>query len=129
MSDADDIDDIREKKRERLAARAGSPDEPVAVEGRSHFEDLLEDHHLVLVDFHADWCGPCQMLEPTVEEVAAESDATVAKVDVDVHQDLAQAHRVQGVPTLLLFVDGDPAERMVGVQQKADLLETIAAHA
>ena len=129
MSDADDIDEIREQKREELAAKAGSPADPVHVESQSHFEELLEDHGVVLVDFHADWCGPCKMLEPTVEEVAAETDATVAKVDVDELQDLAQSYQVQGVPTLLLFVDGEPADRMVGVQEKADLVGKIEAAA
>jgi thioredoxin 1 len=129
MSDADDIDDIRERKREELAVRAGSPDDPVHVESESHFEELLEDHGVVLVDFYADWCGPCKMLEPTVEAVAAETDATVAKVDVDELQGLAQSYQVQGVPTLFLFVDGEPADRMVGVQEKADLVGKIEAAA
>ena len=129
MSDADDIDDIRERKREELAARAGSSDGPVHVESESHFEELLEDHGVVLVDFYADWCGPCKMLEPTVEAVAAETDATVAKVDVDELQGLAQSYQVQGVPTLFLFVDGEPADRMVGVQEKADLVGKIEAAA
>jgi len=129
MSDAEDIDDIREKKLEELRSQATSPDEPVHVEGASHLEELLTENRLVLVDFYADWCGPCQMLEPTVEDVAAETEATVAKVDIDAHQDLAQQYQVQGVPTLYLFVDGEPADRMVGVQDKGTLVEKIAAHA
>jgi thioredoxin 1 len=129
MSDADDIDDIREKKREELSARTGTPEEPIQVDGQTHLEDLLEENHVVLVDFYADWCGPCKMLEPTVEEVAAETGAAVAKVDVDDHQDLAGTYQVQGVPTLYLFVDGEPEDRMVGVQEKAALVEKIEAHA
>ncbi|WP_254841158.1 thioredoxin [Natronomonas marina] len=129
MSDAEDIDDIREKKKEKLRSMAGAPDEPVHVEGGTHLEELLSENRLLLVDFYADWCGPCKMLEPTVEEIAAETDAAVAKVDIDAHQDLAQQYQVQGVPTLYLFVDGEPADRMVGVQDKSTLVEKIEAHA
>ena len=129
MSDAEDIDDIRERKREELRSKAGSPDGPVHVEGSDHLEELLEDNRVVLVDFYADWCGPCKMLEPTVEEIAAETDTAVLKVDIDAHQDLAEQYQVQGVPTLYLFVDGEPADRMVGVKDEATLREKIAAHA
>jgi thioredoxin 1 len=101
----------------------------VEVEGESHLEDIRADHRVLLVDFYADWCGPCDMLEPTVEAVAAESQAAVAEVDIDAHQGIAQQYQVRGVPTLLLFVDGEPTERMVGVQEKASLVETIEAHA
>lgn len=128
MSDVEDIDDIRARKREELAAKLDSPDEPVHVTGPDHFEEILEENAVVLVDFHADWCGPCQMLEPTVEEIAAETDAAVAKVDVDERQDLAREYQVQGVPTLYLFADGETVERMVGVQEKPALVEKIEAH-
>lgn len=125
MSDAEDIDDIREQKREKMENRSTKPDSPVHVSGQSQFEELLEDHHVVLADFYADWCGPCKMLEPTVEDIAAETDAVVAKVDVDTHQTLAQEYQVQGVPTLYLSVDGEASERMVGVQDKTTLVEKI----
>lgn len=129
MSDAEDIEDIREQKKEELLQRAGTPDTPVTVEGADHVGDLLSEHRLVLVDFYADWCGPCKMLAPTVEEIAAETAAVVAKVDIDAHQDLAAQYQVQGVPTLYLFVDGEPADRMVGVQDKSTLVGKIDAHA
>jgi thioredoxin 1 len=129
MSDAEDIDDIREQKREELAASAETPSEPVQVTGTDHLDELLAENHVALADFYADWCGPCKMLEPTVEELAAETDAAVLKVDVDAHQDIAQQYQVQGVPTLHLFVDGEPADRMVGVQEKASLAGKIEQHA
>ena len=129
MSDAEDIEEIRAKKREELEARAGSPNEPVTVTGADHLEELLAENHVALVDFYADWCGPCKMLEPTVEELAAETGAAVLKVDIDAHQAIAQQYQVQGVPTLYLFVDGEPADRMVGVQEKATLANKIEQHA
>ena len=129
MSDAEDIEEIKEKKKERLRSRATTPAEPVHVEGNGHLEELLSENGIVLVDFYADWCGPCQMLESTVEDVAAETDAAVAKVDIDAHQNLAAEYQVQGVPTLYLFVDGEPADRMVGVQDKGTLVGKIEAQA
>ncbi|WP_276271927.1 thioredoxin [Haloarcula litorea] len=131
MSDAADDTEreaIREAKRERLRDRATSPDEPVHVESTAHFEELVSDNRLVLVDCYADWCGPCKMLAPTVEAIAAETAAVVAKVDVDEHQDVAQRHGVRGIPALFLYVDGEVVERLVGVQDEATLRDLIAEH-
>jgi thioredoxin 1 len=89
-------------------------DEPVPVESERHLETVVDEHAVVLVDFYADWCGPCQMLEPVLERTASETDAVVATVDVDQHQPLAAAYGVRGVPTLLLFADGEKVERHTG---------------
>jgi thioredoxin 1 len=110
------------------AADAGTG-EPVHVEGRDHLQRLVGGNDVVLVDFHADWCGPCKMLEPTVEAIAAETDAAVAKVDIDDHQDIAREFQVQGVPTLYLFSGGEASQRWVGVQDKGTLVEAIEAAA
>ena len=99
--------------------------EPIHVESVEQFEELTGEG-LVLVDYYADWCGPCKMLEPTVEELAAEvDDLTVLKVDVDEFQGLAQDAGVRGIPALQFFLDGEPAERLVGVQEKSDLVRVI----
>jgi thioredoxin 1 len=136
-SDSEDIEAIRERKRERLAAQLdeeGSESgesvatEPVHVESEAHLNELVADHDVVLVDFYADWCGPCQMLEPVVESIAAETAATVAKVDVDALQGLAREYGVQGVPTLFLFADGEPAERLVGMQDENRLRSLVEQH-
>jgi thioredoxin 1 len=103
--------------------------EPIHVEGREHLQRLVSEHDVVLVDFHAEWCGPCKMLEPTVEAVAAETDAAVAKVDIDDHQGIAQEFQVQGVPTLYLFAGGEATQRWVGVQDKGTLVSAIEAAA
>jgi thioredoxin 1 len=99
--------------------------EPVHVESETHLERLVADNDVVLVDFYADWCGPCKMLEPTVEEIAAETDAVVAKVDIDALQTLAKNEGVRSVPTLQFYAHGEKDERLVGVQSKDDLVAHI----
>jgi thioredoxin 1 len=100
-------------------------DEPVFVQGQDEFQTMVGNESVVLVDFYADWCGPCKMLEPVVESIAAETDATVAKVDVDSNQQLAAAHGVRGVPTLELYHDGEQVEQIVGVQSEDQLRNLI----
>jgi thioredoxin 1 len=135
-SDGDEIDRIREQKRQELieGADTGSeagedggdaPTEPVHVESADHLDRLVEQYDTVLVDFYADWCGPCEMLEPTVEEIAEEGRAVVAKVDIDRLQGLAQQAGVRGVPTLQLFADGREVKQWVGVQDKGTLTAAI----
>jgi len=67
----------------------------------------------VLVDFYADWRGPCEAMEPTIEAIAAETEAVVAKVDIGTHRGPAASVNVRGVPTLVLHADGEPVERRV----------------
>jgi thioredoxin 1 len=77
----------------------------------------------ILVDFWAEWCGPCKMIAPILDELASELQGKlrIAKVDVDKNQDLAGAFQVQAIPTLLLFKDGQIATRIVGMVNKARL--------
>ena len=101
------------------------PDEPITIDSESHLEEVVDEYDVVLVDFYADWCGPCQMLEPVLEELAADTDAAIAKVDVDEHQGLAAANGVQGVPTMLLYADGQQAGRHVGMKPAEQLRSEI----
>ncbi|WP_254766691.1 thioredoxin [Salinilacihabitans rarus] len=103
---------------------AGSFDQPVHVDGAAHLDDLVDERDVVLVDFFATWCGPCRMLEPVLERLADETDATIAKVDVDQHGALAAEYGVRGVPTLVLFADGEQVEQQVGALP-ADRLQSM----
>jgi len=82
--------------------------------------EVLNASQPVIVDFTAVWCGPCKMLEPVVKELAAEwqDKAKVVKLDVDHNANIAMQYQVMGVPTLMLFVDGEPKERLTGFQSK-----------
>lgn len=76
-----------------------------------------------LVDFYADWCGPCQMIAPIVEEIAAErTDITVGKVNVDNDASIAIKYNVVSIPTLIVFKDGKEVSRIVGYRPKQDIL-------
>ena len=86
--------------------------------------EVLEATQPVMVDFTATWCGPCKMLEPVVKELANEWAGKVAvfKLDVDDNSDLAMQYGVMGVPTLILFVKGQPAQRLTGYQPKERII-------
>ncbi len=85
----------------------------------------------VLVDFWAEWCGPCKMLGPVIEDLADEQEgqAVIAKVNVDEAQELAVRYEIRSIPTLIVFVDGQPVERLQGVQTKADIEQALLAAA
>ena len=81
----------------------------------------------VVVDFWADWCGPCKMLAPALDEIAVEVDgqATIAKVNVDDNPDLAMRFNVMSIPTLLVFNGGEVQKRLVGAKGKSQLLQEL----
>ena len=80
----------------------------------------------VLVDFWAEWCGPCKMIAPVLEEIAAEQPKLkIAKLNVDENPDLAMRYQVMSIPTLLVFRDGEMAKRIVGAKGKGALLEDL----
>ena len=119
-----------EKKRQQTErSESSETDEPIHVESVEHFSKLTADPGVTLVDFYADWCGPCNMLEPIVASVARKTDATVAKVDTDQHQGLAAQYGVRSLPTLVLFADGEQVEQLVGMQDEANLTRLVQRYA
>ena len=97
---------------------------------KSNFKDIINSETPVLVDFHADWCGPCKMLAPILKSVKEElGDAIkIVKIDVDKNQPLASQFQVRGVPTMILFKNGKQLWRQSGVLQKDDLISIIKQH-
>ena len=95
----------------------------------SNFDDETKTG-VVLVDFWAEWCGPCRRLAPTVEALAGEYDgrATVAKLNVDENPSVPSRFMIRGIPTLLLFKNGELAETMVGLAAKEDIAKLIEKH-
>jgi thioredoxin 1 len=95
------------------------------------FDDLVVNADKpILVDFWAEWCGPCKMIAPVLEELAGELDGqlTIGKLDVDENQNTAFAFGVMSIPTLLLFKNGEPVDRIVGYQPKPALKNRIQKH-
>ncbi|MFC6987810.1 thioredoxin [Haloplanus sp. GCM10025708] len=135
---AEDLKEIRRQKLAELRNRtetggsedtvSRSPSEPLHITGETELSKTVGGYDVVLVDFYADWCGPCQMLEPVVETIAAETNASVAKVDIDANQQVAAEYGVRSVPTLVLFADGQPVERLVGMQDESRLRTVIENH-
>lgn len=89
-------------------------------------KEVMEAENLVLLDFWATWCGPCQMIAPILEEVAEECpDVTVGKIDVDEEQELAMSFGITSIPTLILIKNGKAVDKAVGLRAKNQIIEMI----
>ncbi len=102
----------------------------ISVTDKNFEEEILKSSIPVLVDFWAEWCGPCKMIGPIVEAIASELDGKlkVAKVNVDEAQELAAKYSVMSIPTLIIFKQGEAADQIVGAVSKDKLLEKINAN-
>tara|TARA_B100001059_G_C17648548_1_gene483163 strand:+ start:71 stop:367 length:297 start_codon:yes stop_codon:yes gene_type:complete len=96
----------------------------------SNFTDIINQDKPVLIDFFAEWCGPCKMMSPILKEVKEVLGDTVSviKIDVDKNQSLAAKYQVRGVPTLMIFKNGKQLWRQSGMLQKEDLLSVIRSY-
>ena len=95
----------------------------------SNFEEVLNSEKPVLVDFWAEWCGPCKMIGPVVEELAADYDgkAVVGKVDVDVNPEVSAKFGIRSIPTLLVFKNGEIVDKQIGAVPKSVLSQKLDA--
>jgi thioredoxin 1 len=101
---------------------------PVNVTDSTFNDEVLNSEKPVLVDFWATWCGPCKMVAPVLEEIAAEhgDKLTVAKLDIDQNQETARDYQVMSIPTMIVFQGGKPVKQIVGAKPKAALLNDLS---
>ena len=97
---------------------------------KSKFSEIINQDKPVLVDFFADWCGPCKMMSPILKEVkdALGESVSIIKINVDNNQQIAAQYQVRGVPTLILFKEGNQLWRQSGVLRKEELIQIINSH-
>lgn len=97
------------------------------ITSKNYEEEVLKSDKPVLIDFYADWCGPCKTMSPIIDEIAEEmaDKITVGKINVDENQDLAMEYGVMSIPTIMIIKNGKVENTFVGVRDKGEIMETL----
>lgn len=103
---------------------------PVTVSDATFSEEVLGSDTPVLVDFWAPWCGPCRVVGPILDEIAEEKEGEIkiAKVNVDENQGITSQLGITSIPTMILFKDGQPVEKLIGAQPKTRIIQSLEGH-
>jgi thioredoxin 1 len=130
----DELDEIRKKKMEKIMSDLSKtpepnvklPDEPIVITDET-VESAASQYPLLILDCWAEWCGPCRMIAPILEELARElsGKVVIGKLNVDQNMATANKYRISAIPTLLVFKDGKLIDKMVGAYPKATLAAKI----
>lgn len=96
------------------------------ITNKNFEEEVLNSNKPVIIDFYADWCGPCKMMSPIIDNIAEEnSDIKVGKVNVDEAQDIAIKYNIMSIPTIIIFKEGKEYKKFVGVTSKENILSSL----
>jgi thioredoxin 1 len=110
-----------------MATQTAETDSVISL-GNADIETVVEDSSVTLVEFYTEWCGTCKRMEPVLETIAVDTDATVLTVDIESNLETAIEFGAQSTPTFVLFVDGQPVKRLRGGQTEQSLRDLIARH-
>lgn len=124
-----EIEEIRKRKMDEMMSKKEYPERPINISD-SDFDDTVGRYHLMLVDFWAEWCPPCRMVGPVIEELARELHGKVVfgKLDVGSNQSTAMRFGVTAIPTLLIFKGGKTVDSITGAVPKEQIVETLKKH-
>jgi len=137
MKEDEELERIKQKKLSQLLKKAAEPEkkkmpasnEPIEVSDAT-FEDMIQNHPLMVVDCWASWCGPCRMVAPLIEEMARDYAGKIVfgKLNVDENRKVATQYQIMSIPTLLVFKNGKLIDRIVGAMPRQVLEPKITKH-
>lgn len=121
-----EIEEIRKRRMKEMLSKTKYPDKPINLQDGS-FDETIKKYPLVLVDFWAQWCPPCNIVGPFIEELAGELQGKVVfgKLNVGENQAIAQKFGVSAIPTLIIFKKGEPVDQIMGAVPKMHIMETL----
>lgn len=125
----DELEALRKKRAQELMNIMNAPDKPIEITD-ANFAEMSAKYPLLIVDCWAEWCGPCRMIAPVIEELAKEyaGKVTFGKLDVDHHNKVAGKFRVSAIPTLLVIKDGELLDQIVGAVPKQQIVSKIKTY-
>ena len=100
---------------------------PIIEVTKANFKEKVLENDFAVVDFNADWCGPCKMLRPILEEVSNEENIDIYSVNIDDNEELAEEYEVSSIPCVVVFQDGKEVDRHIGMMSKKDVIKMIGA--